>query len=236
MARGNNPRRSNKLMQSRVILQGVGAAAVRDASCCSAGASADDGPADAHLYPRRRQGRDLARRRHAACRSTRCGSPPIGTVDEANAAIGLARLHADAASRRDARRASRTISSISAPICARRRTAARRRRVAHPAGPGRASRARDRRDECRACSRSTPSSCRAAPPCAAYLHLARTIARRAERLVAELAVAEPVNPEALKYLNRLSDHLFVLGRHVNERAPAMCCGARAPIAEPPLAP
>ena len=48
------------------------------------------------------------------------------------------------------------------------------------------------------------------------LHLAQTITRRAERLVSELAAGEPVNPEALKYLNRLSDHLFVLGRRVND--------------------
>jgi cob(I)alamin adenosyltransferase len=53
--------------------------------------------------------------------------------------------------------------------------------------------------------------------CAAYLHLARTVARRAERLVAELAAVEGVNPEALKFLNRLSDHLFVLSRHVNDQ-------------------
>ena len=52
-------------------------------------------------------------------------------------------------------------------------------------------------------------------PVAAYLHLARTVTRRAERLVCALAAAEPVNPEAVKYLNRLSDHLFVLGRRVN---------------------
>ena len=51
---------------------------------------------------------------------------------------------------------------------------------------------------------------------AAHLHLARTVTRRAERLVSELAGAEPVNPEALKYLNRLSDHLFVLSRRVND--------------------
>jgi cob(I)alamin adenosyltransferase len=51
---------------------------------------------------------------------------------------------------------------------------------------------------------------------AAYLHLARTVTRRAERLVSELAQTEPVNPEALKYLNRLSDHLFVLGRRAND--------------------
>ncbi len=54
-------------------------------------------------------------------------------------------------------------------------------------------------------------------PAAAHLHLARTVTRRAERLVAALAAAEQVNPEALKYLNRLSDHLFVLSRHLNER-------------------
>ena len=51
---------------------------------------------------------------------------------------------------------------------------------------------------------------------AAYLHLARTVTRRAERLVCALAAAETVNPEAVKYLNRLSDHLFVLGRRVND--------------------
>ena len=53
-------------------------------------------------------------------------------------------------------------------------------------------------------------------PAAAYLHLARTIARRAERLIVELAAAEPVNPAAVRYANRLSDHLFVLSRHLNE--------------------
>ena len=51
---------------------------------------------------------------------------------------------------------------------------------------------------------------------AAHLHLARTVTRRAERLVCALAAAEQVNPEAVKYLNRLSDHLFVLGRRVND--------------------
>src|SRR5207249_11190833 len=45
---------------------------------------------------------------------------------------------------------------------------------------------------------------------------ARTVTRRAERLVCALAAEERVNPEAVKYLNRLSDHLFVLGRRVND--------------------
>lgn len=51
---------------------------------------------------------------------------------------------------------------------------------------------------------------------AAYLHLARTITRRAERLACALANHEKTNPEAVKYLNRLSDFLFVLARAVND--------------------
>jgi len=43
------------------------------------------------------------------------------------------------------------------------------------------------------------------------------VTRRAERLVSALAGRETVNPAALKYLNRLSDHLFVLSRWVNGR-------------------
>ena len=56
-------------------------------------------------------------------------------------------------------------------------------------------------------------------PAAAYLHLARTICRRAERLMVELKdkSAEGVTPAALKYVNRLSDLLFVLGRYANDK-------------------
>ena len=50
---------------------------------------------------------------------------------------------------------------------------------------------------------------------AAQLHLARTVARRAERCVTELARSETVNMEAVKYLNRLSDLLFVMSRAAN---------------------
>lgn len=50
----------------------------------------------------------------------------------------------------------------------------------------------------------------------AALHLARTVVRRAERLIAALAEAEPVNPQAIAYANRLSDHLFVLARALND--------------------
>ena len=50
---------------------------------------------------------------------------------------------------------------------------------------------------------------------ASKLHLARTVVRRAERAVVKLAAAEAVNPQALIYLNRLSDLLFVLARAAN---------------------
>jgi len=53
---------------------------------------------------------------------------------------------------------------------------------------------------------------------AARLHLARTTCRRAERGVVALAASEPVRPEILRYLNRLSDLLFVMARHANFRA------------------
>ena len=59
-------------------------------------------------------------------------------------------------------------------------------------------------------------------PAAAYLHLARTVCRRAERIMVELKdkPGEPVAPAALKYVNRLSDFLFVAGRHANDKGTA----------------
>jgi cob(I)alamin adenosyltransferase len=51
---------------------------------------------------------------------------------------------------------------------------------------------------------------------AAQLHLCRTVCRRAERLVVELATVEDVNPDAVRYLNRLSDWFFVAGRIAND--------------------
>jgi cob(I)alamin adenosyltransferase len=55
---------------------------------------------------------------------------------------------------------------------------------------------------------------------AAWLHLARTVTRRAERCMTALAADQPVSPEAIKYINRLSDHLFVLSRKLNDNGGA----------------
>ncbi|WP_199086663.1 cob(I)yrinic acid a,c-diamide adenosyltransferase [Bosea sp. ASV33] len=57
-------------------------------------------------------------------------------------------------------------------------------------------------------------------PAATYLHLARTVSRRAERLMTELAATEgeAVSAPALKYINRLSDFLFVASRYLNAKA------------------
>jgi len=51
----------------------------------------------------------------------------------------------------------------------------------------------------------------------AYLHLARTVTRRAERHAISASREEAINPTAIKYLNRLSDHLFVLTRYMNDK-------------------
>ena len=55
-------------------------------------------------------------------------------------------------------------------------------------------------------------------PGAAQLHVARAVCRRAERRVVTLAREEPVGPFAVRYLNRLSDALFVMARYENAQA------------------
>ena len=52
-------------------------------------------------------------------------------------------------------------------------------------------------------------------PVSAWLHLARTVARRAERDITALSEHEPIGAAVIKYINRLSDHLFVAARHAN---------------------
>ena len=138
-----------------------------------------------------------------------------GTVDEANAAIGIARLHADAESDEVLGRIQNDLFDLGADLCTPeggRRAAGALRIV--PAQTERLEREIDVMNATLAPLDSfiLPGGNAAA----AHLHLARTVVRRAERLVSDLAQGESVNPEALKYLNRLSDHLFVLGRRLND--------------------
>ena len=54
-------------------------------------------------------------------------------------------------------------------------------------------------------------------PASAHLHVARTVARRAEREITVAAEAEDISPNAIRYINRLSDHLFVMARWLNDK-------------------
>ncbi len=53
-------------------------------------------------------------------------------------------------------------------------------------------------------------------PTVSYSHIARCVCRRAERIVVDLNQSEPVDPVIMKYLNRLSDYIFVLGRKLTK--------------------
>jgi cob(I)alamin adenosyltransferase len=138
-----------------------------------------------------------------------------GTVDEANAAIGLARLHAQGEADAMLGRIQNDLFDLGADLCTPeggRRGAGALRIVA-----AQVKRLESEIDAMNAAL--APLNSFVLPggtPVASYLHLARTVTRRAERLTCALAAAETVNPEALKYLNRLSDHLFVLSRHLND--------------------
>jgi cob(I)alamin adenosyltransferase len=141
-----------------------------------------------------------------------------GTVDEANAAIGVARLHVAAAeTEADAMlgHIQNDLFDLGADLCTPE--GGRRSAGALRISTTQVERLEHEIDAMNAALRPLESFILpGGSAAAAYLHLARTVARRAERLVSKLAQAEPVNPEALKYLNRLSDHLFVLGRRVND--------------------
>jgi cob(I)alamin adenosyltransferase len=136
-----------------------------------------------------------------------------GTVDEANAAIGILRLHAQADSLADAilARVQNDLFDIGADLCVPGEAGDRLRVKAAMAARLEA--------EVEALNEALPPLrsfiLPGGTPAAAHAHLARTIVRRAERLVVKLAAEEAVNPEVVKALNRLSDLLFVLGRHLN---------------------
>jgi len=140
----------------------------------------------------------------------------FGTVDEANAAIGLARLSAPAEADAMLARIQNDLFDLGADLC----TPEDGRRAAGALRIQASQVERLEREIDALNAELKPLDSFVLPggtSCAAHLHLARTITRRAERLVAALAAGESVNGEAFKYLNRLSDHLFVLSRHVNDK-------------------
>jgi len=138
----------------------------------------------------------------------------MGAVDETNAAIGLARLHAEGEADAMLARQQNDLFDLGADLCVPEdgRKAEGRLRVA----PSQVERLEREIDGLNA--RLAPLNSFVLPggtPLAAHLHHARTVARRAERAIAALGRAEKLNPHCLAYANRLSDHLFVLARHAN---------------------
>ncbi|MCE2759797.1 MAG: cob(I)yrinic acid a,c-diamide adenosyltransferase [Acetobacteraceae bacterium] len=136
-----------------------------------------------------------------------------GTVDEANAAIGVLRLHAREDAEADARlaRIQNDLFDIGADLCVPGEAGARLRVADTQSARLEAELAAMNGQMPALKSFVLPGG----TPGAAAAHVARTVTRRAERLVVALAAEEEVNPAVIRYLNRLSDHLFVLARRLN---------------------
>ena len=144
-----------------------------------------------------------------------------GTVDETNATLGLARLHTGEDRETDEMlaRIQNDLFDLGADLCTPEgeARAARKQEGALRIVPEQVDRLEQEIDTLNeSLAPLTSFILPGGTAAAAHLHMARTIARRAERLMTELATHEDINPNALKYINRLSDHLFVLGRHLND--------------------
>jgi cob(I)alamin adenosyltransferase len=136
----------------------------------------------------------------------------VGSVDEANAAIGLARLHASPATAQALGRVQNDLFDLGADLATPDGIAGALRIV-----PAQVDWLEARIDAANdTLSPLTSFILPAGTPAATALHLARTITRRAERDgVAAVAAGEALSHAALQYLNRLSDYLFVLSRVEN---------------------
>ena len=135
----------------------------------------------------------------------------IGAVDEANAAIGLLRLHTEGEDDTLLARVQNGLFDLGADLCVPGEGGERLRIGAAHVAALDAATATANADLPPLASFVLPGG----TPGAAAAHLARTVARRAERAVVRLAAEEAVNAEAVRYLNRLSDLLFVLSRRLN---------------------
>jgi cob(I)alamin adenosyltransferase len=136
----------------------------------------------------------------------------VGTVDEANAVIGLARLTAGNGIDAMLGRIQNDLFDLGADLCAPEDPATPRLRI----NDVQVLRLESEIDAMNAELKPLDSFVLpGGSETAAQLHLARTVVRRAARRMYQLAVREPLNPAALRYVNRLSDHLFVLARRAN---------------------
>lgn len=142
-----------------------------------------------------------------------------GTIDEVNAVLGLVRLHTASDKALDAAlgRIQNDLFDVEADLCLSEK------------GPGGARLTvtdvqvdwlEDEIDRLNA--ELAPLKSFILPggsPASAYMHLARTVCRRAERIMVELrdVPGEDVSAPSLKYVNRLSDYLFVAGRYANDK-------------------
>ncbi len=134
-----------------------------------------------------------------------------GTVDEANSVIGVLRLHVDAPTDTALARAQNDLFDVGADLCVPGEAGERLRLTDAPSVALEAELAAMNAGLAPLNSFVLPGGTAGA----AHAHVARTVVRRAERLVVALSAAEAVNPAVVRYLNRLSDYLFVLGRHLN---------------------
>src|SRR5215203_5876171 len=142
-----------------------------------------------------------------------------GTVDETNAAIGVVRLHLAQARELDTMLGliQNDLFDLGADLAVPQRDGKAERLRMLSSQVERLERDIDTLNE-----RFAPLTSFVLPggtPAAAYLHLARTVCRRAERLMVALSETEDeiLSAPALHYINRLSDHLFVASRFVNRR-------------------
>ncbi|MBV7255564.1 cob(I)yrinic acid a,c-diamide adenosyltransferase [Pacificimonas sp. WHA3] len=136
-----------------------------------------------------------------------------GTVDETNAAIGLARCHAESGDDEMLARIQNDLFDLGADLATPGEVEGALR-----IEPSQVTRLEAEIDAMNAkLAPLTSFVLPAGTPLAAALHLARAIARRAERDSELAAQSEQIGAPALMYLNRLSDHLFVMSRYVNAR-------------------
>lgn len=143
----------------------------------------------------------------------------IGTIDEANSALGIVRLYT--ADKEDfiLGRIQNDLFDVGADLCLPSQDQAARPvlRITET----HVARLETEIDEMnKSLQPLTSFVLPGGTPGSAFLHQARVIVRRSERVLVSLCKEEWVNPDLLRYINRLSDHLFVLARHLN----AHVCG------------